>query len=171
MNIVPQPWITAEVVDFMRGYLESIENPKILEFGSGCSTAFFAQYTSNLVTIEHNPRWHEVVKKHIDENNLSVDLRLVQNDYYRECEKFPKDYFDFVLIDAQHRINCLRHARDIVKSGGVLMLDDSTFKEEYKVADEIMDDWQRFFINGPKKNPLNPDEPEKIAATTWWIKP
>ena len=171
MNIIPQPWIVPEVVDFMRGYLEAIKEPKVLEFGSGCSTAFFAQYTSNLVTIEHNPRWHEVVRKYIDENNLSVDLRLVQNDYYRECEKFPKDYFDFVLIDAQHRINCLRHARDIVKPGGVLMFDDSKYWKDYDVADEIMNDWQRFFGSGMKQNPLNSDEPEKLGTATWWIKP
>ena len=136
-QIVPHPWITKKVVDFIKDYLSSNPNTNILEFGSGCSTAFFAQYTQNLVTVEHNPRWYNVVEEYIKNNNLSVDLRLVQNDYYQECDKLPKNHFDFVLVDGQHRVNCVRHARDITAPGGVLMLDDSTWYEKYKEADEI----------------------------------
>ena len=51
-QIKPQLWLTPPVAEFVTKLLSNITDAKILEFGSGCSTAFFAQYTPNLIIIK-----------------------------------------------------------------------------------------------------------------------
>lgn len=174
--IIPKPWLIPEVINFLQSYLNQNSNPKILEFGSGCSTAFFAQYLGEqgeLVSIEHNRVWYAQVQAYLNQHNYQkqVQLRLVTNNYYLECHKFPANYFDLVFIDAKDRMACLQAAREIVKPGGILMLDDSQMREKYKIADQIMHDWPKVEITGFKSNPLNLTEPEQFSATAWWIKP
>jgi predicted O-methyltransferase YrrM len=171
MKITLKPWIIAEVVTFIAKLLKENSNANVLEFGSGCSTAFITQYTNNLVTIEDNLKWYQTVQEYVAQNNLVVDLRLVQNGYYKECLKLPKNYFDLILVDGRHRMNCLRYAREIVKPGGILILDDSTYYEKYQEADIIMSDWQCFNAKGLKANPLDISLPEREGTVTWWIKP
>ena len=171
--IVPVPWLAQEVTNFIDQYLSKISGPKILEFGAGCSTAFFAAYKpGHLVSVEHNPKWFELVQAYITQNSLQVDLRLVIKDYYQECAKFPADYFDFVLIDSQSRMGCLQAVKDygIVKKGGIVMLDDSDMYQKYQVADQIMQNWSQFELSGLKQNPLNLDELPKMGAAKWWVK-
>lgn len=170
--MVPRPWVAAPVFEFMQAALSKVPNPKILEFGSGCSTLFFAQYQpTHLVSVEHSPKWFDFMQDHLKAIELVVDLRLVTNNYFEECHKFPDNYFDFIFIDGKHRMACLQAARRILKSGGVVMLDDSDMTEKYQVVDEIMYDWPKTEASGMKGNPLNPAEPECLVAAAWWVKP
>ena len=170
-QIKPQLWLTPPVAAFVTKLLSNITDAKILEFGSGCSTAFFAQYTPNLISIEHSAKWHQIVLDYLVKNKIQVDLRLITNNYYQECETLPSNYFDLILIDGQHRMNCLRAARNLVKPGGVIMLDDSEMNEKYLVANDIMQDWPKTKVTGHKGNPLNPSEEIEISTATWWIRP
>jgi len=175
-QIIPKPWLTPAVIKFLQQYLTGLQNPKILEFGSGCSTAFFSQYLGehgSLVSVEHNIIWYEHVHNYLEQNNLKnkVDLRLVQVDYAQECAKFMSNYFDLVFIDAKDRMACLQQAREIVKPGGIIMLDDSQMRDKYQVANQIMHDWFKTELVGLKSNPLDLTCPEQISATAWWVKP
>jgi len=171
--IVPVPWLSQAVIDFINQYLNKTPSPRILEFGSGCSTAFFATHApTHLVSIEHNPKWFELVQDYLVQHNLQIDLRLVTSNYHEECAKFPANYFDFVLIDAQNRMACLQAIKDydIVKKGGIVMLDDSDMYKKYQVADQVMQGWPQFELSGLKQNPLNLAEAPKVGAAKWWVK-
>lgn len=169
--IKPCLWLTPPVTEFVTKLLTSITNAKVLEFGAGCSTAFFAQYTTNLISIEHSAKWHQVVQDYLIKNKLQVDLRLVISNYYQECDNLPTNYFDLILIDGQHRMNCLRAARSLIKPGGVIILDDSQMRAKYLIANDIMQDWPQTQVTGIKGNPLDPNEEIKTSTATWWIKP
>lgn len=175
-QIIPQPWLIPEVISFLKNYLGGLTNPKILEFGSGCSTAFFGEYlgqAGELVSIEHNPIWHAHVQAYLKQQQLAarVDLRLVQQNYAQICTKLAPNYFDLVFIDAKDRMACLQAARDLVKPGGVVMLDDSQMRAKYQLADQIMRNWPKIELVGIKSNPLDLTAPAQPSATAWWVKP
>ena len=63
------PWLSARAVELLDTLLPG--NDLGLEWGSGRSTAWFAQRTRHLTSVEHNASWHESVKKACAEKNLT----------------------------------------------------------------------------------------------------
>jgi hypothetical protein len=45
--------------------------------------------------------------------------------YARAIDSYPNEYFDLVVVDGRARPSCILHARDKVRPGGVLLLDQS----------------------------------------------
>ena len=52
-SLRPVPWLTDEAVAFLDVFCEENPDAKILEFGSGASTLWFAKRTPNLYSDEH----------------------------------------------------------------------------------------------------------------------
>ena len=82
---------------------------KGVEFGSGKSTAFFAQHLGQLTSIEHHKGWYEKVQAWMKERNINnVDYRLVEPDgkekpfpasimsYFPERLKTKKGFVNYV---------------------------------------------------------------------------
>ena len=175
IKIVPNPWLIPAMIDFLKNYLNQIKNPKILEFGSGCSTAFFAQFLGDqgqLITIEHNPNWYQTVQAYLKQHNLiqQVDLRLITNNCSSVCQEFADFEFDLVFIDAKDRLACLQACQRIVKIGGLIVFDDSQMREKYKQVDQIMANWPKTELVGIKSNPLDLTAPAQESATAYWFK-
>lgn len=172
--ITADPWLAPEVINFIKNFLAPISNPSILEFGSGCSTIFFTSMKPlNLISIEHNPIWFKSVQDYLNSHDLGVDLRLVTNNYYEECYKFAPDFFDFILLDGKDRMACLQAIRDlnILKPGGVVMLDDADMRDKYQVADQIMQAWKKVELSGWKQNPLHLNDEPVFGAAKCWFRP
>jgi len=45
--------------------------------------------------------------------------------YAQAIDSYPNEYFDLVVVDGRARPSCILHARDKVRLGGVLLLDQS----------------------------------------------
>lgn len=168
------PWLTPEVIDFITNFLAKIAKPNILEFGSGCSTIFFASTNpANLISVEHSATWFRFMQDYIADHDITVDLRLIGHDYYQECNKFSTNYFDFILLDGKDRMACLQAVRDlnILKPGGVVMLDDADLRDKYQVADDIMQGWQKLELSGWKQNPLHLNDAPAYGVTKCWFRP
>lgn len=167
--IVPKPWIVESAVQVLQEYLEQHPQATLLEFGTGCSTAFFAQFKINQISIEHDPRWHSQVQHYLNQNNLTwVNLKLIKGSYYEACLDLQSNSVDLILVDGQHRLKCLEYGARILKSGGIIMLDDSQH-EKYQVASQLFPDWQEYQASGEKPNPISGEI--QTARATWWIKP
>lgn len=54
-------------------------------------------------------------------------------EYVRKCLDYPDEHFDFVFVDGRSRASCLRYAIRKLKTGGVLMLDNSE-RAQYRNA-------------------------------------
>ena len=68
--------------------------------------------------------------------------------YFQEIQKYPDNYFDFVLIDGRARVACMINAIDKIKKEGILILDNSD-REKYHGIFYIFDGWKRVdFSNG-----------------------
>jgi len=131
------PWIHPKVVTILEKIIGV--NTKILEFGSGNSTVFFSKLTDNVYSVEHDDKWYNKIKPQLN-NNVKYILSKV--DYISKPRKdktfyncntieelfntnIPDDYFDIIIVDGIHRVNCAYASLHKLKKGGILILDDS----------------------------------------------
>jgi hypothetical protein len=150
-----KPWMCPGTVDFCEKHLS--RSMSVLEFGSGRSTVWFAQRAGNLISIEHNSVWYQLVKKKIETANLTnVDLRWIpldhsltepEREFYEKCpdcvavlDEFPDASFDLIIVDGHYRTNCTRKCLSKIKPGGYLLLDDANLWNSFDVL-EIPQDW------------------------------
>lgn len=146
------PWISFPVIDFLKENLTS--DSKVFEFGGGGSTLFFLERVKEVVTVEHNKEWFDILSSNITDKkkwtplfiepttNTSYDSSQFANpDAYFSSDKdyinmdfrryassidaYTDGYFDVVLVDGRVRPSCMKHSISKVKKGGYLILDNS----------------------------------------------
>jgi predicted O-methyltransferase YrrM len=131
-----QPWISYRATGTIAAMLG--RDSRVLEFGSGMSTAWFAQRSGSVVSIESDEAWFRRVSDMLDKRGLSnVDLRLRSLSDYANIDDLADDSFDFVLIDGPSRLSCVAAALPKVKSGGSVYLDNTDDPAE-RPAEEVL---------------------------------
>ena len=159
------PWL----VRGARRWLESELRSSFvgIEWGSGRSTRWLARRVKRVVSIETNPNWYQRVTHRLQQSRLNnVDYVLVPIPYqegfpgekcvvanrqaYGEAYgAIPDGTLDFAFVDGCHRALCVGLAIDLLKPGGILVLDnsnrflptDSRVPERYATPRD--DDWLR----------------------------
>lgn len=63
------PWLVFDAIQFLDGWLKKDMN--VFEYGSGGSTIYWAKRAGNLVSVEHDREWYNMVAGHIAELKLS----------------------------------------------------------------------------------------------------
>lgn len=58
------PWITFKAIDFIEKNVKSSD--KIFEYGGGGSTLYFLDRVAEVITVEHNKEWFDILQKKID---------------------------------------------------------------------------------------------------------
>jgi predicted O-methyltransferase YrrM len=166
----PVPWLTEEAIVFLEVFLEENKNARILEFGSGASTVWFAKRTNNLVSIEHHPEWYRKISDVIESEKEcnSIIYKLKSRPYDHVCDQFEDNYFDLILIDGRERRRCILKAASKVKPGGILMVDNSE-RRHYHSAYLLMDGWESFITHQPEKDSCG--FTYSGWETRWWVKP
>ncbi len=165
----PVPWLTEGAISFLEDYFKEHPNAKVLEFGSGASTVWFADKTTNLVSVEHSPQWYTDVKKILADRFGDREIvHLVPRPYYCFCDQFPDEYFDLILVDGRNRKGCIHHSIRILKKGGVLMLDNAE-RSYYKKGMDLMRGWEKY--SDEQTKPDSCDFWYTRWTTTWWVRP
>lgn len=146
------PWIAFDAIDHLNTL--SLRSKRIFEWGSGGSTLFWLKKGAYVVSVEHNRQWYEKMKLIIKDMNR-VDYKLIEpeivcdmspdlfdpsdpnsylsstsnkQDYYKYVsyiDQFENNCFDIILIDGRARPSCIKHAVNKIKTGGILILDNS----------------------------------------------
>jgi len=170
------PWITFQARQWLEGFLSKNKNIEVFEYGSGGSTLFFSKKVRRLVSVEHDPAWFEVVDRILKEkkilnceyllfeSQLAPDGSLDFSDpesfaskeypggsfeaYVKSIDAFPDQGFDLIFIDGRARPSCILHARNKVKPGGFIILDNSE-RDYYSLGKELLSDWERMDFFGP----------------------
>ncbi len=83
--------------------------------------------------------------------------------YYSPTNQFAPNSFDIILVDGRDRVKCLEGSIPLLKSGGVIMLDDAE-RSWYREAYTLLKDWPLHVAKRTRKK-MEPKE------TNWWIKP
>jgi hypothetical protein len=132
------PWFSYESIDFLESFLKP--EMKVFEYGSGGSTLFFSKRCKSVCSVEDNVKWLNLVKKNLLEKSLlNVELKSCPFDFDQTegfCESdylhsIGKDQYDVIIVDGQEdsffskRPICFKHAEKNIKSGGIIIVDDS----------------------------------------------
>ena len=153
-RVPERPWIVPAAI----GWLGRRIRPdwSVLELGSGRSTAWYARRAGRVISLEDNEYWAAQTRERLEGAGLSnVELRLrAVEDFPREIASLPDASFDLVVMDFLEapevtRIDALRPARDKVRPGGLLLLDDSD-RPGYAEAYELLAGWREWRFTGVK---------------------
>lgn len=146
------PWWTYSVIDYLKSYLETCKHPiNVFEWGSGASTIWLAKRVDKVITIEHDPKWHAIIRPflspypHVHSILKEPDRLLVDGTF--ESSKVPganfkpyveaihpySDKFDIIVIDGRARSACLQVCLPYLKNDGIIVFDNSN-RHEYQQA-------------------------------------
>ena len=186
------PWLSPAAILLLDNWLKKTD--RALEWGSGRSTRWFARRVSHLVSVEDSPEWYATVRESLSKEDLlkSVDYRLIGCGEFNEQSEpethpyadaigtFPDQHFDFIMVDGNIRLPCMRQALAKLKPGGLLALDNANryFPNHFLGGFSTVDQ--------PRAEPRSPgwaDLSDKLRSWRWinttngiwdtrfWVKP
>jgi hypothetical protein len=165
------PWLAPKAITWLEQHLRP--DMRGFEWGSGRSTLWFAKRLQSITSIESDAAWFEQVRRMVA--GLSkVDLRLVPLEH-ADAETYALDYpvlpanaaaiqavpdesLDFVVVDGWYRPVSARAALPKLKPGGILLIDNTNWKDKPHV--HVPKDW-----------PLVHQSRNVMTETSIWRKP
>lgn len=135
------------------------------EWGCGYSTVWLSQWCGSAVSVEHDSSWVLQTQKELDKYDIK-NVTLIQADLGGPYESAIDEYdeFDLIFIDGRNRAACLAHAPAHLRSGGVLVIDNSE-REEYQAAIE------QHLTGWPRQDYVSQGGGYAGWTTTIWVKP
>ncbi|HWP18060.1 MAG TPA: class I SAM-dependent methyltransferase [Burkholderiaceae bacterium] len=119
------PWIAFHSIRTLERYLTP--RSRVLEFGSGMSTVWYARRAGAVCSVEHDRGWYEQVSQLLKRRGLhNVEYCLAENrdDYVRFKSDDPIG-FDLIMVDGRYRSECVLTASSLLRPGGILYLDNT----------------------------------------------
>lgn len=120
-NNEPIPWYSYPSLE----YLSNLDfRQKILfEYGSGNSSAFWAQRCRQIVSVEDNAEWHKTVSASLHPNQTL--LFVPEREAYIAAVALSGGRPDVIIVDGSHRFACAEVAVEALAPGGLIILDNS----------------------------------------------
>jgi predicted O-methyltransferase YrrM len=142
------PWIAYSSIDYLKTFLN--KRSRVLEFGSGMSTIWYAEQAGEVFSVENYKPWYDKISKIIESKGIS-NITYKFTDSESEYSTFMSDDtkgFDLVMVDGSCRSKCVSHASKLVKPGGILYLDNSDkdsvpFGGDMRIAESIARDFAK----------------------------
>jgi len=122
----PLPWYTYPAIEYL-AQLDLTEK-RVLEYGSGFSTLFWASRCRKLVSVEHDPAWHARISERLP---ASVDylLRPDKEDYVSVFAQYSQP-FDIIIFDGTWRYECALASVGSLHDRGFIILDNSDWRHK-----------------------------------------
>ena len=113
------PWFTYSSIE----YLNQLDLSKLtmLEWGAGNSSIFFSNRVKEIYSIEHDKEWYNNVK----DKAIKNQTLFLENKSYASLPLDLNRQFDIILIDGIKRDECTMSSLKILKTGGIIILDNS----------------------------------------------
>lgn len=116
----PIPWITYPAIEFIKQL--DLSDRTLFEYGCGGSTVFWSRVVKRVDSVEHEADFYNLFRPHVPDN-CTLTLEVYPDDYVRAPEK--NGPYDIIVIDGHSRVRCSEIAPRYLKSGGLIILDNS----------------------------------------------
>jgi predicted O-methyltransferase YrrM len=128
-------WITTDAIALLEDLLKPTD--RVFEFGAGNSTVWLASMVGQVTSVEEAADWAEMVRQRAKDNGYdNVDVRLVPVAGKRDTVEHREAYINaapeieagslgMVLVDGQYRDECALRGLGLLRSGGLLVLDNA----------------------------------------------
>jgi hypothetical protein len=116
----PVPWYTYPAIDFLSH--QSLSGRRVLEFGAGHSTLWWAARAKRVVAFEDSPEWFRRLQRDLPAN---VELHFVSKWLEGIEALLPAEPFDVIAIDGLDRFLSARLSLRLMAPDGAILLDDS----------------------------------------------
>lgn len=120
------PWLTFGAISA----LESLATKKfkVLEFGSGGSTIFWAKHCQSVKSFETNLEWFSKVTKKVKKYSNAEVIYASRTETSRTIRNMPDNFYDVVLVDSDpgrsKRLQIAQMVSPKIKLGGWLVIDN-----------------------------------------------
>ena len=119
-----QPWISYDGQAILSTHLTA--KSRVLEFGSGTSTAWYANRCGFLLSHEDSSEWFDLIGKRLGiRQNVFRKLCLSSEDYVSVSEEHRSLPYDLIMVDGCYRDECVAGAFQLLSNTGILYLDNS----------------------------------------------
>lgn len=119
----PIPWFTYPFLKFIGERLN--DRLTVFEYGSGNSTIWFAERVKEIISVENDEKWFEVVKLRVPQNAKVVYRQLEYHGKYAEEIANHNKKFDIIIIDGRDRNYCAELAVKHLSDSGVIIFDNA----------------------------------------------
>ena len=120
----------------------------VLEWGCGSSTLWWASRTQQVLSVEHDPDWHQLIAAETPPN-ATVSLAEDLDRYVELPHRHSASPFDAIVIDGEHRNECARLAISLIRPDGIIIFDNSDRKMYRDGLTHLMNaGWQRLDFFG-----------------------
>jgi hypothetical protein len=122
----PLPWYAFPIIEFLR--TKDFSQKKVLEFGAGYSSLFWANRAKSVRSYEVDAQWHGQLLQRAPAN---LQLFLTADDAVAAAKESGP--FDIIIVDGMNRLRCASAVLEKLASDGAIIVDNT---EYYK---DIMD--------------------------------
>ncbi|MDG1097680.1 MAG: hypothetical protein P8N23_08815 [Methylophilaceae bacterium] len=130
------PWYTYPAIEYLNNI--NFKDKRILEFGSGNSSEYWAVRSLDVISVEHDKEWYQKVKEDITSNQRLL-LKKDDETYERLDGLGSNVKFDVIIIDAIRRFECAKIVENYLnkeaEDGYMVILDNSDW---YKNSAEYL---------------------------------
>jgi hypothetical protein len=135
------PWFTYSAIEALKNW--DLSDKRVFEYGSGYSTLFWASRAKEVISVEHNPQWHQKIARLVPANAkvMLAPIDEAKNGYHPSAETSAElarytetitdvgGRFQILVIDgyarSRVRYKCARAALPHLDDNGLVILDNS----------------------------------------------
>jgi hypothetical protein len=131
-----RPWISYDATSYLKHHLTN--QSRVLEFGSGMSTAWYASVAGQVISIEDYKPWFvhvETILQKSGISNVKYEYASTKDDYLKIAIDEAKNGYDLIMIDGNYRDECVDIAIQKLNHGGIIYYDNSDRGVDPKTGD------------------------------------
>lgn len=127
---LPYPWYTYPAIEYLKQL--DFSDKAVFEYGCGHSTLFWGARAAQVVSVEHNQQWYDLVRAKLPGNCTLI--HAPESDDYAAAIARSGQQFDVIVVDGlvagRTRLKCARAAVPCLRDGGMIILDNSDWLPE-----------------------------------------